>query len=338
MLTTLAFGALIVAFMNLGSGSGVADYNAQCPEVNENYTACITIEAIKQGKKTGPQQALNDLEDYFATIPYKIDCHVAYHSVGSAFYREFNEKSYVENINGCYGAYYHGLVIETSNTYEGNIEDYAASMMKFCKTFTDLNFIYCVHGIGHGAYYVTERDYNKVEEICKQTGRAVDCGAGLFMEIVKDESKTTEFGMETFENFQSKNCPIFTTDILYTACHIMTHFGVNVDQGNLASEICSYGDKEENDNCKLYYGAALTVSLLDYYPEYETTELSEKYIKNIQDCLRNEMCYRGWSGTAYSVIFDKNKALKYCENLAGRYGTQENVDFCVVSKIPTRFS
>lgn len=331
------FSLMIFLFI-LNNDSGQADYSARCAVVDSSYTACVTGEALVQAKKRGPEKALNDLEEYFEKVPYKIDCHLAYHSVGAAFYREFGDAAYVENINGCYGAYYHGIVLETSTKYEGAVEDYADVMMNFCSTFNDLNLLYCIHGIGHGAYYVTGKDHVKSEEICKQTRRGIDCGAGLFMEIVKDESKANEFGMQSFQNFQVENCTIFTTDILYTSCHLMTHFGINIDQGIAVDKVCSYGDEKENNQCRLYYGSAFTLSILEHSPNYEQEALRENHTKIFKRCIEDSSCFEGWLAAAYTLTGSPKTAQNYCKTLVGRYGTSKNLSECTSNKIPIRFS
>ena len=322
----LFVSAGLILFFNLSSNSGAADYAANCSKDSSDYISCLTVESLNQAKKSGPEQALNNLEEYFKKSPYEVDCHIAYHSIGATFYREFNENSYINGAGECFGAYYHGIIIETSNSYRKDAAKYAENLMNFCKTFTKTDLLYCIHGIGHGAYYVTGGDVEAAEKICRETPSGVECAMGIFMEIVEDEANATKYGMDTFKNFQAENCDIFTSKTLYIACYIQTHLGVNVVEGKTITDVCSYNEEKD---CKLYYGVALSTTILTHYPDYNTSRMENKYRKMIQECLGDDPCAIGFINSSKGLLESDEKVEKYCLTLLEAYGDMQNKQKCL---------
>ena len=288
-LTLLVIALLVILLGNRGA----VDYKARC-DGETNISECLANEAFRQSKQVGPTQALRNMEEYFTGGEDDLLCHDTYHIIGALYYKEYKEQSYIPQVNACYGAYYHGIILENNSTYDNSIENYAEDQVEFCSGFTQLDFFYCIHGIGHGAYHLVDGDSNKALDICKETRWETTCAAGLFMEIIDDPTNAVKYDRENFDNFQVKDCIIFTDKTLNIACQMETHLDTSLAQGKNLTEACSLVNENSLKECKFYYGISLATSIYAYKIKNNIEDMATLENNLTASCKEDTVCFDGY--------------------------------------------
>ena len=183
----------IVTILMSNSANGVADYKIKC-ENSQNKIECLTSESLLQAKNSSLNQSLQNLNTYIKNSKIdEIECHLIYHAVGGSYYKEFGEKAYIPETSECYGSYYHGVILESSLNYKNSIKNYTSDILNSCNKLATTDFVNCIHGIGHGAYALSEGNVEKATEICAQVTINTICAAGVWMAFEDDPSHPTQF-------------------------------------------------------------------------------------------------------------------------------------------------
>lgn len=144
--------------------------------------------------QSGPAIALTDLDQITQRYPYVARfCHPIAHDLGHAALTKFGgdfQKAISFRNDVCGSGYLHG-VVEQALT---NSPKPKTALMTLCKP-TDYS---CMHGIGHGAMFVTDMNLPAAEDLCDTLPSAdrSSCGEGVFMQNF--ETDLTEVHQSTW--------------------------------------------------------------------------------------------------------------------------------------------
>lgn len=151
--------------------------------------ATLRAHLVAELDATDPRTALADLDRITRRQPLASRfCHAVAHELGHAalakYHGDFAKAVSYQN-DVCGSGYLHGVVEEKLS----QAADPATAVTTLCSPQqTDS----CLHGIGHGAMFVSDLDVTRAEHLCDrfpQTGQVVSCSEGLFMQLFEpDES------------------------------------------------------------------------------------------------------------------------------------------------------
>ncbi|MEU2159355.1 hypothetical protein ABZ532_30870 [Streptomyces sp. NPDC019396] len=149
----------------------------------------LTKQLVADLKQTGPEKALAQLDATIRAFPDVARfCHPVAHELGHAalakYAGDFKKVSEFRS-DVCGSGYLHGIVEEKlrkSNDPESDVIELCAPEQTNS----------CLHGIGHGAMFVSGLNIENAEELCSKfpSGRMVtSCSEGIFMQLFEpDES------------------------------------------------------------------------------------------------------------------------------------------------------
>ncbi|WP_133259995.1 hypothetical protein [Streptacidiphilus pinicola] len=141
---------------------------------------------VAELNRTDPGVALDDLEHITEVQPQVSRfCHPVAHDLGHAALKKYGSFSKAAAFRNdvCGSGYLHGIVEETL----AQSPDPVAAVTTLCAPQLAAS---CIHGIGHGAMFVSHLDVSKAERLCDrfgQTYQVVACSEGVFMQLFEPD-------------------------------------------------------------------------------------------------------------------------------------------------------
>jgi hypothetical protein len=137
---------------------------------------------VAELNRTDPGVALDDLEHITRVQPQVTRfCHPVAHDLGHAALKKYGSFSKAAAFRNdvCGSGYLHGIVEETL----AQSPDPVAAVTTLCAPEMSAS---CIHGIGHGAMFVSHLNVPEAERLCDRFGRTyqvVACSEGVFMQL-----------------------------------------------------------------------------------------------------------------------------------------------------------
>ncbi|WP_052434112.1 hypothetical protein [Streptacidiphilus melanogenes] len=141
---------------------------------------------VAELNRTDPGVALDDLEHITRVQPQVSRfCHPVAHDLGHAALKKYGSfgKAVAFRNDVCGSGYLHGVVEETL----AQSPDPVAAVTTLCAPQMSAS---CIHGIGHGAMFVSRLNVPKAERLCDrfgQTYQVVACSEGVFMQLFEPD-------------------------------------------------------------------------------------------------------------------------------------------------------
>jgi hypothetical protein len=141
---------------------------------------------VAELNRTDPGVALDDLEHITRVQPQVSRfCHPVAHDLGHAALKKYGSFSKAAAFRNdvCGSGYLHGIVEETL----AQSPDPVAAVTTLCAPQMAAS---CIHGIGHGAMFVSRLNVSKAERLCDrfgQTYQVAACSEGVFMQLFEPD-------------------------------------------------------------------------------------------------------------------------------------------------------
>ncbi|MFF3116302.1 hypothetical protein ACFVSN_44960 [Kitasatospora sp. NPDC057904] len=169
-----------------------------------------------------PAQALADLARITDSQPYVSRiCHPVAHDLGHAALQKYGDdfaKAASFRNDVCGSGYLHGIVEEKLS----QSPDPASAVTKLCAPDESAS---CIHGIGHGAMFVSRLKLPDAEQLCRkfsQTYQVVACSEGVFMQLFEpdetDPAATAQLPADKLAADPLYPCPE-QPDVFQGACY-----------------------------------------------------------------------------------------------------------------------
>lgn len=281
------------------------------------------------------QFSMKEILTYFRNNEANMDvfsfCHETTHFLGQELYKRVGDKKIAFNqcFEVCGAGCYHGVLegyIKAKRLSVGTHDEILAQELnKFCGTPADhdrpLLYNECVHGIGHGTMFLTNRDLQRSLRICDALATPALCYKGVFM-----ENSFWVGGLDAAGNYQKPRS--FKPEDPLNPCNIVDEkyqwecygekaadFGSQTDWNfQKMLSLCKLIPDAYRDQCYLHIGAQFGLQSQNLDEVVSSCEVSP-------DVRRKNLCI----DAAVTTIGDR-----YPEN------TDKLIDFCSRAKIETK--
>lgn len=215
------------------------------------------------------QFSLAEILDFFQknenSQPVFARCHEVTHYLSRMEYQQSRDiaKVYDKCSSVCHGGCYHGTIEQYMKDKDlplgvAEQQKIKSEIPKICGKLEDyktpLLFDECVHGIGHGAMFITDGELPQALEICDNltTQRDIDsCYSGVFMENSSSSTSTDHPGKYIKKDDRMYPCNILEERYLPLCYRYQSSYFAQLTRNNWVetSKLCSLVPKAYRSGC-----------------------------------------------------------------------------------------